>query len=87
MVQSKDDYTEKNGLTSEQKQAELDKLAKGQLPEGANIAKEIVDICLITSNDIRLTLVANIQTIARLSQKSSNHRYTMNERWNKKWNV
>jgi filamentous hemagglutinin len=36
-------YAEANGLTPEQKQAGLDKLAKGDLPESANITKVIVD--------------------------------------------
>ncbi|MEM6160097.1 VENN motif pre-toxin domain-containing protein [Erwinia sp. P6884] len=36
-------YAEANGLTPEQKQAGLDKLAKGDMPEGANITKVIVE--------------------------------------------
>jgi filamentous hemagglutinin len=36
-------YAVDNNLTPEQTQAGLDKLAKGDLPEGANIAKVIVD--------------------------------------------
>ena len=36
-------YAEAKGLTSEQKQAGLDKLTKGDLPEGDNITKVIVD--------------------------------------------
>ena len=36
-------YADANNLTQEQKQAGLDKLAKGDLPEGANITKAIVE--------------------------------------------
>ncbi|MGT8859021.1 VENN motif pre-toxin domain-containing protein, partial [Enterobacter sp. 186315] len=36
-------YAAANGLTSEETQAGLDKLAKGDLPDGANITKAIVD--------------------------------------------
>ncbi|MBS1205955.1 MAG: putative adhesin/hemagglutinin/hemolysin [Proteobacteria bacterium] len=36
-------YADAHNLTTEQKQAGLDKLAKGDLPEGANITKVIVD--------------------------------------------
>jgi len=42
-VKSWNQYAEANGLTPEQKQAGLDKLAKGDLPEGANITKVIVN--------------------------------------------
>lgn len=35
-VSSWNQYADANNLTSEQKQAGLDKLAKGELPEGAN---------------------------------------------------
>lgn len=42
-VSSWNQYADANNLTSEQKQAGLDKLAKGELPEGANISKVIVD--------------------------------------------
>lgn len=42
-VASWDQYAEANNLTPEQKQAGLDRLAKGKLPESANIAKVIVD--------------------------------------------
>ena len=41
--QSWNKYAEDNNLTPEQKQAGLDKLAKGDLPEGANIPKAIVE--------------------------------------------
>lgn len=36
-------YAEANGLTAEQKQAGLDKLAKGDMPDGINITKVIVN--------------------------------------------
>ncbi|RAU31284.1 adhesin [Enterobacter sp. RIT418] len=36
-------YAETNGLSAEEKQAGLDKIAKGDLPEGANITKAIVE--------------------------------------------
>ncbi|EPU7111522.1 hemagglutinin repeat-containing protein [Escherichia coli] len=42
-VASWNQYADANNLTPEQKQAGLDKLAKGELPEGANISKVIVD--------------------------------------------
>ncbi|ENZ0185502.1 hemagglutinin repeat-containing protein, partial [Escherichia coli] len=42
-VSSWNQYADANNLTPEQKQAGLDKLAKGELPEGANISKVIVD--------------------------------------------
>ncbi|EGX3500156.1 filamentous hemagglutinin N-terminal domain-containing protein [Salmonella enterica] len=42
-AQSWNQYAEASGLTPEQKQAGLDKLAKGDLPEGANITKAIVE--------------------------------------------
>lgn len=42
-AQSWNQYAEKNGLTPEQKQAGLDRLAKGDLPEDANITKAIVE--------------------------------------------
>ncbi|MED9082136.1 hemagglutinin repeat-containing protein, partial [Escherichia coli] len=42
-VASWNQYADANHLTPEQKQAGLDKLAKGELPEGANISKVIVD--------------------------------------------
>lgn len=42
-VASWNQYSDANNLTPEQKQAGLDKLAKGELPEGANISKVIVD--------------------------------------------
>lgn len=42
-VASWNQYAEASDLTPEQKQAGLDKLAKGELPEGANITKVIVD--------------------------------------------
>nr|WP_237703557.1 adhesin [Erwinia sp. Ejp617] len=42
-VGSWDQYAETNGLTPEQKQAGLDKLAQGDMPEGANIPKVIVE--------------------------------------------
>ncbi|UYL03696.1 VENN motif pre-toxin domain-containing protein [Pantoea ananatis] len=42
-VKSWNQYAEANGLTPEQKQAGLDKQAKGDLPEGANITKVIVN--------------------------------------------
>ncbi|EAX4766236.1 adhesin [Salmonella enterica subsp. salamae] len=44
-AQSWNQYVEASGLTPEQKQAGLDKLAKGDLPEGANITKAIVEGC------------------------------------------
>nr|WP_251005156.1 VENN motif pre-toxin domain-containing protein [Escherichia coli] len=43
-VASWNQYADANHLTPEQKQAGLDKLAKGELPEGANISKVIVVI-------------------------------------------
>ncbi|ENF9707124.1 hemagglutinin repeat-containing protein, partial [Escherichia coli] len=42
-VASWNQYADANNLTPEQKQAGLDKLAKGELPDGANISKVIVD--------------------------------------------
>ncbi|WP_307743812.1 VENN motif pre-toxin domain-containing protein [uncultured Pantoea sp.] len=42
-VKSWNQYAEANGLTPEQKQAGLDKLAKGDMSEGANISKVIVE--------------------------------------------
>ncbi|MBB9177222.1 hemagglutinin repeat-containing protein [Escherichia coli] len=42
-VSSWNQYADANNLTPEQKQAGLDKIAKGELPEGANISKVIVD--------------------------------------------
>ncbi|WP_431732917.1 hemagglutinin repeat-containing protein [Escherichia albertii] len=42
-VASWSQYADANNLTPEQKQAGLDKLAKGELPEGVNISKVIVD--------------------------------------------
>nr|WP_105289418.1 hemagglutinin repeat-containing protein [Escherichia sp. MOD1-EC5350] len=42
-VASWNQYADANNLTPEQKQAGLDKLAKGELPEGVNISKVIVD--------------------------------------------
>ncbi|HGF2569427.1 hemagglutinin repeat-containing protein, partial [Escherichia coli] len=42
-VASWNQYADANNLTPEQKQAGLDKLTKGELPEGANISKVIVD--------------------------------------------
>ncbi len=42
-AQSWNQYAEASGLTPEQKQTGLDKLAKGDLPEGANITKAIVE--------------------------------------------
>ncbi|WP_413453517.1 VENN motif pre-toxin domain-containing protein [Erwinia persicina] len=42
-VASWDQYAQDNNLTPEQKQAGLDKLAQGDLPEGANITKVIVN--------------------------------------------
>ncbi|WP_373999740.1 adhesin [Edwardsiella piscicida] len=42
-AQSWNQYAEKNGLTPEQKQAGLDRLAKGDLPEDTNITKAIVE--------------------------------------------
>lgn len=42
-AQSWNQYAEASGLTPEQKQAGQDKLAKGDLPEGANITKAIVE--------------------------------------------
>nr|WP_034172534.1 hypothetical protein [Edwardsiella anguillarum]WHQ20566.1 hypothetical protein MQ089_14185 [Edwardsiella anguillarum] len=42
-AQSWNQYVEANGLTPEQKQAGLDRLAKGDLPEGVNITKAIVE--------------------------------------------
>ncbi|QCT20226.1 filamentous hemagglutinin N-terminal domain-containing protein [Jejubacter calystegiae] len=42
-VASWNQYAEENNLTPEQKQAGLNKLAKGDLPEGANITKVIVN--------------------------------------------
>jgi filamentous hemagglutinin len=42
-VASWDQYAQANNLTPEQKQAGLDKLAQGDLPEGANITKVIVN--------------------------------------------
>ena len=42
-VKSWNQYAEANDLTPEQKQAGLDKQAKGDLPEGANITKVIVN--------------------------------------------
>ncbi|WFN97044.1 VENN motif pre-toxin domain-containing protein [Edwardsiella ictaluri] len=42
-AQSWNQYAEANGLTPEQKQAGLDRLAKGDLPEGVNITKAIVE--------------------------------------------
>lgn len=42
-VASWDQYAQANNLTLEQKQAGLDKLAQGNLPEGANITKVIVN--------------------------------------------
>jgi filamentous hemagglutinin len=42
-VASWNQYADANNLTSEQKQAGLDKIAKGDLPEGANITKAIVE--------------------------------------------
>ncbi|WP_240152695.1 VENN motif pre-toxin domain-containing protein, partial [Erwinia amylovora] len=42
-VGSWDQYAETNGLTPEQKQAGLNKLAQGDMPEGANIPKVIVE--------------------------------------------
>jgi len=42
-VASWDQYAQTNGLTAEQKQAGLAKLAQGDLPEGANIPKVIVE--------------------------------------------
>ncbi|WP_255209550.1 adhesin [Edwardsiella hoshinae] len=42
-TQSWNQYADANNLTPEQKQAGLDKLAKGELPEGFNISKVIVD--------------------------------------------
>lgn len=42
-VASWNQYADANNLTPEQKLAGLDKLAKGELPDGANISKVIVD--------------------------------------------
>jgi len=42
-VASWNQYAQDNNLTPEQTQAGIDKLVKGDLPEGANIAKVIVD--------------------------------------------
>ncbi|WP_238715525.1 adhesin, partial [Tenebrionibacter intestinalis] len=42
-AQSWNQYAQENNLTPEQTQAGLDRLAKGDLPEGANITKVIVD--------------------------------------------
>ncbi|MCK7148429.1 VENN motif pre-toxin domain-containing protein [Enterobacter bugandensis] len=42
-VGSWNQYAESQGLSVEEKQAGLDKLAKGDLPEGANITKVIVE--------------------------------------------
>ncbi|EPL6128686.1 hypothetical protein [Klebsiella aerogenes] len=40
---SRNQYAETNGLTAVQKQAGLDKLAKGDMPDGVNITKVIVN--------------------------------------------
>uniref|UniRef100_UPI00398B073C hemagglutinin repeat-containing protein n=1 Tax=Enterobacter kobei TaxID=208224 RepID=UPI00398B073C len=42
-AQSWNQYAEENGLSPKEKQAGLEKLANGDLPEGANIAKAIVE--------------------------------------------
>lgn len=42
-VASWNQYAETNELTPQQKQSGLDSLAKGDLPEGANITKTIVE--------------------------------------------
>jgi len=42
-VQSWNTYATEKGFTAEQKQAGMDKMVKGDLPEGANITKVIVD--------------------------------------------
>ncbi|WP_253896805.1 hypothetical protein [Pseudocitrobacter vendiensis] len=42
-VASRNQYADANNLTAEQKQVGMDKLAKGDLPEGANITKVIVE--------------------------------------------
>ncbi|ELW9439917.1 adhesin [Pluralibacter gergoviae] len=42
-AQSWNQYAEDNNLTPEQKQAGLDKLAKGDMPDGVNITKVIVN--------------------------------------------
>ncbi|HAW0792183.1 TPA: VENN motif pre-toxin domain-containing protein [Escherichia coli] len=42
-AQSWNQYAEASGLTPEQKQAGLDKLAKGDMPDSTNITKVIVD--------------------------------------------
>ncbi|WP_330993518.1 adhesin [Pluralibacter gergoviae] len=42
-AQSWNQYAEDNNLTPEQKQAGLDKLAKGDIPDGVNITKVIVN--------------------------------------------
>jgi len=42
-AQSWNQYSEEHNLTTEQKQAGLDKLTQGDLPDGANITKVIVN--------------------------------------------
>lgn len=44
-VASWNQYADANNLTPEQKQAGLDKLVKGDLPEGANITNEPYRFC------------------------------------------